>query len=85
MDKNQTSNAATEYANSIARSDERKRYCIEDFEAGAEWASNAMIEKAVDWLRYQLLSKNTKDVILKYLRDERVVFILEDFREAMEE
>lgn len=34
----QISNAACKYADSIAQHDYRKTYCIEDFEAGAEWA-----------------------------------------------
>lgn len=34
----QISNAACKYADSIAQHDDRKTYCIEDFEAGAEWA-----------------------------------------------
>ena len=30
--------AAVEYANSIAQPEERKKYSVEDFEAGVEWA-----------------------------------------------
>lgn len=34
----QISYAACKYADSIAQHDDRKTYCIEDFEAGANWA-----------------------------------------------
>lgn len=34
----QSGKAAVEYAKSIPQSEKRKRYCIEDFEAGVEWA-----------------------------------------------
>ena len=64
----QTNKAAMEYANSIAQSDERKKYCIEDFEAGAEWAKEyeAKFNKSevteaykagVKWMKQQLIDK----------------------------
>lgn len=34
--------AAQSYADSIAQSDERKRYCMEDFTAGARWRINSV-------------------------------------------
>lgn len=37
MTQEQIHTAAEEYAASFAQSDERKRYCAEDFAAGAKW------------------------------------------------
>ena len=56
----QSGKAAVEYANSIPQSEERKRYCIEDFEAGVEWADQhpseeakkKMITRAIAWVEW---------------------------------
>lgn len=43
---------AKEYANSIAQSEERRKYCVEDFMAGAE----CMKEHMIKWLNNHVAS-----------------------------
>ena len=38
------------YSASIAQSEERKKYCEEDFLEGAKWMQEKMIDKACEWL-----------------------------------
>lgn len=38
------------YANGIAQHLPNKKYCEEDFIAGAKWADCTMIDKACEWL-----------------------------------
>lgn len=43
--------AARVYANGIAQHLPNKKYCEEDFIAGAKWADSSMLAKACEWLR----------------------------------
>lgn len=54
MTKEEITKAAVDYANSIAQHEHNKKYCIEDFIAGAELAYRTMIEKACEWLENNL-------------------------------
>lgn len=46
--------AAASYADSIPQSDERKRYCREDFIAGAEWLAAYLCEIPFDKIIIEL-------------------------------
>lgn len=70
--------AARVYANGIAQHLPNKKYCEEDFIAGAKWADSTMIDKACEWLKdyaYMFVSETTGDL---YEDD-----LINDFRKDM--
>lgn len=66
--------AARVYANGIAQHLPNKKYCEEDFIAGAEWADRTMIDKACEWLTRELCytARNNNFLNNKVTTDEFV-------------
>ena len=86
--------AARVYANGIAQHLPNKKYCEEDFIAGAEWADRTMIDKACDWLKANLCEHYADEPIAHKMGrpisgyisffEEPPVGVIMDFRKAME-
>ena len=70
-----TEEQAKEYALSIPQSEERQKYCEEDFIAGAEWA----IEKACEWWKEELITPTMTQEGRQWFKNK-----VNAFRKAME-
>jgi hypothetical protein len=78
---------AKEYAQSIAQSEERARYCEEDFAKGAEWMQEQMMTKAQEFFDEDLfeeeIDENDKYVCSAHANS--IGELLENYKKAMEE
>ena len=60
MNRELIEQAASSYADSIPQSDERKRYCREDFIAGVEWRINSV------WHNSDEEPEERKEILVEY-------------------
>ena len=62
MNRETIERAASSYADSIPQSDERKRYCREDFIAGVEWATEYIYHYLIDEMMKSETEKTSQDL-----------------------
>ena len=75
MTHEQIHRAAEAYAASIAQSDERKRYCADDFAAGAKWHINSVWHSAQDMPSRNMRNGGLGELCLVETSDGDIEFV----------